>query len=51
VLAHVALARACQAARDGAGYQKHITALARLEGSPVAEWARGRVAGLAPAPA
>src|SRR5262249_13792804 len=47
VLAPVALARACQVAHDGPGYQKHITALARLESAPVAVWARGRAAGLA----
>ncbi len=46
MLAHVALARACQAVRDEPGYQKHIEALARLETAPVAVWARGRAAGL-----
>jgi tetratricopeptide (TPR) repeat protein len=46
MLAHVVLARACKVASDAAGYEKHVAALARLENAPVAEWARGRAAGL-----
>jgi DNA-binding SARP family transcriptional activator len=46
MLAHLALARAYQAANDSAGYVKHTAALLALEGAPVAEWARNRVATL-----
>jgi DNA-binding SARP family transcriptional activator len=46
MLAHVALARACRAAHDTAGYAKHAAALVSLEGTPVAGWARGRAAAL-----
>jgi DNA-binding SARP family transcriptional activator len=47
MLAHVVLAHACRIASDTTGYQKHLSALERLETAPVAAWARGRAAGLA----
>jgi hypothetical protein len=45
-LAHVALALAYRAANNTAGGAKHAAALASLEGTPVAGWARDRAAAL-----
>jgi hypothetical protein len=44
LLAHAALACARKAMADTAGYAKHVAALKSLEGAPVAQWARDRVA-------
>jgi tetratricopeptide (TPR) repeat protein len=44
LLAHAALALAGKALADKAGYAKHVAALKSLEGAPVAQWARARVA-------
>jgi tetratricopeptide (TPR) repeat protein len=46
MLALVALARAREAAHDTAGRAKHAATLAKLEGVPVAGWARERAAAL-----
>jgi DNA-binding SARP family transcriptional activator len=46
VLAHVALARARQAADDATGYAEHAAALGDLENAPVARWARNRAAAI-----
>jgi len=46
MLAHVALARACQAANDTVGYTRHSAALANLATAPVAQWARDRAVSL-----
>ncbi len=48
VLAHAALARARKAIGDTAGYAKHVAALKSLARVPVAQWARDRVAAVAP---
>jgi hypothetical protein len=44
VLAHAALAHACKAIADTAGYAKHVAALKSLARAPVAQWARDRAA-------
>lgn len=45
-LARIALASACRARDDIDGYAEHVEALAVLEASPIAGWARERAAGL-----
>jgi hypothetical protein len=50
MLAHFALARALYAANDLAGYAKHAAALAQLDGTLIAKWARDRAAALTGAP-
>jgi DNA-binding SARP family transcriptional activator len=51
MLAHFVLARALHAVNDLVGYAKHAAALAQLDNTLVAQWARDRAAALAGAPA
>jgi AAA ATPase-like protein/transcriptional activator len=51
MLAHFVLARALHAVNDLAGYAKHAAALAELDSTLVARWARDRATALAGAPA
>jgi DNA-binding SARP family transcriptional activator len=48
MLAHVALARAHQAANDTEAFERHAATLAGFDQQPVAEWARQRAASLLP---
>jgi DNA-binding SARP family transcriptional activator len=47
LLAHVILAHACAESGDPSGCERHRTAIAALETTPVAEWARERAQALA----
>jgi hypothetical protein len=47
MLAHIALAKAHEAANDAAARARHVAALGRFAGAPVARWARDRAEVLA----
>ena len=46
MLAHVALAMTHRSSANAAAYQRHVAAVAALEGATVAQWARHRAASL-----
>lgn len=47
LLAHVVLARACQAVGDKCEYERHVAAVDALSQAPVARWAQNRAGALA----